>query len=94
MALPDNAYNLGFVNPNAKYASQMTLYGILATSEGNKAIDDAIKFLQGLRKSYPLYWSDGLYNATKGYNSEKSRNESRKGEEFTARIKSFESKSK
>jgi len=45
LALPNNAYNLGFNNPNAKYGAQMTMYGILATVEGNAAIDDAITFL-------------------------------------------------
>ena len=53
LALPNNAYNITFSK------------GFVVTQEGNAAIEDAITYLQGAMKSYPLYWSDGLYNSSK-----------------------------
>lgn len=53
LLLPNNTYNISFSK------------GLVVTKEGNAAIDDAIKFLKGVKKLYPMYWSDGLYNATK-----------------------------
>ena len=67
LALPNNAYNFGSSNVNG---NDFALYGIQKTQEGNAAIDDAIKYLQGLKKSYPLYWSDSLYNSTKAHVSD------------------------
>ena len=64
-------------------ANDFAMYGIIQTEEGNAAIDDAILFLQGLKKSYPFYWSDGLFNATKVYDLNAVRAEKRRGEEYT-----------
>jgi hypothetical protein len=55
MALPNNTYKT------------RTSEGYVITYEGNEAIEDAINYLKGLKKSYPLFWSDGLYNSTKAY---------------------------
>ena len=82
-ALANNTYNFSFSK------------GFVTTQEGNAAIDDAIKYLTGIKKSYPLYWSDGLYNSTKvQFANLQARKTNQGSAEFTQRIKTFETKAK